>query len=111
MRKVLLTGVLLGVLFTFSACARNKDVVSDDSSKLLDKPEVTQAATKEKESGSSDSDNDSEDRYMKIQFGEDELFFPNIAEADRKRGVQYAETAYSLEMNSDIYEKINKPAG
>lgn len=48
MRKVLLTGVLLGVLFTFSACARNKDVVSDDSSKLLDKPEVTQAATKEK---------------------------------------------------------------
>lgn len=111
MRKVLLTGVLLGVLFTFSACARNKDVVSDDSSKLLDKPEVTQAATKEKESGSSDSDNDSEDRYKKIQFGEDELFFPNIAEADRKRGVQYAETAYSLEMNSDIYEKINKPAG
>ena len=51
------------------------------------------------------------DRYKKIQFGEDELFFPNIAEADRKRGVQYAETAYSLEMNSDIYEKINKPAG
>lgn len=111
MRKVLLTAALLGVMFTFSACSVNKDVVSDESSKLLDKPEVTQAATKEKESGSSDSDNDSEDRYKKIQFGEDELFFPNIAEADRKRGVQYAETAYSLEMNSDIYEKINKPAG
>ncbi len=111
MRKVLLTAALLGVMFTFSACSGNKDVVSDESSKLLDKPEVTQAATKEKESGSSDSDNDSEDRYKKIQFGEDELFFPNIAEADRKRGVQYAETAYSLEMNSDIYEKINKPAG
>lgn len=111
MRKVLLTAALFGVMFTFSACSGNKDVVSDESSKLLDKPEVTQAATKEKESGSSDSDNDSEDRYKKIQFGEDELFFPNIAEADRKRGVQYAETAYSLEMNSDIYEKINKPAG
>ena len=79
MRRVLLTTVLLGVMFTVSACSGNKDVVSDDSSKLLDKPEVTQAATKEKESGSSDSDNDSEDRYKKIQFGEDELFFPNIA--------------------------------
>ena len=111
MWRVLLTAALLGVMFTVSACSGNKDVVSDESSELLAKPEVTQAATKEKESGSSDSDNDSEDRYKKIQFGEDELFFPNIAEADRKRGVQYAETAYSLEMNSDIYEKINKPAG
>lgn len=111
MRKVLLTAALLGVMFSFSACTRNKDVVSDESSKLLDKPEVTQAATKEKESAGTDSDSTSEDRYKKVQFGEDELFFPNIAEADRKRGVQYAETAYSLEMNSDIYEKINKPAG
>ena len=48
MRKVLLTAALFGVMFTFSACSRNKDVVSDESSKLLDKPEVTQASTKEK---------------------------------------------------------------
>ncbi len=111
MRKVLLTAALLGVMFTVSACSRNKDAVSDESSELLDKPEVTQASTKEKDSGSLDSGSTSEDRYKKIQFGEDELFFPNIAETYRKRGVQYAETAYSLEMDYDIYEKINKPDG
>ena len=108
MRKVLLTAALLGVMFTVSACSRNKDAVSDESSELLDKPEVTQASTKEKDSGSLDSGSTSEDRYKKIQFGEDELFFPNIAETYRKRGVQYAETAYSLEMDYDIYEKIKK---
>lgn len=86
MRKALLTGVLLGVLFTFSACARNKDIVSGESSKLLDKPEVTQASTKEKESGSSDLGSTSEDRYKKIQYGDLELYLPNIAEADKKRG-------------------------
>ena len=45
MRRVLLTTVLLGVMFTVSACSGNKDVVSDESSGLLAKPEVTQAAT------------------------------------------------------------------
>ena len=78
MRKVLLTAALLGVMFTVSACSRNKDAVSDESSELLAKPEVTQASTKEKDSGSLDSGSTSEDRYKKIQFGEDELFFPNI---------------------------------
>ena len=68
MRKVLLTAALFGVMFTFSACSRNKDVVSDESSKLLDKPEVTQASTKEKESGSSDSGSTSADRYKKIHM-------------------------------------------
>ena len=47
MRKVLLTTVLLGVMFTVSACSGNKDVVSDESSELLAKPEVTQEETKE----------------------------------------------------------------
>ena len=84
MRKVLLTAALLGVMFTVSACSRNKDAVSDESSELLAKPEVTQASTKEKDSGSLDSGSTSEDRYKKIQFGEDELFFPNIAETYRK---------------------------
>ncbi len=111
MRKVLLTAALLGVMFTVSACSGSKDIVSDESSKLLDKPEVTQASTKEKESGSLDSGSTSEDRYKKIQFGKDELFLPNIAETDKKRGVQYAETAYSLEMDYDIYKKLNKPDG
>ena len=40
MRKVLLTAALLGVMFTVSACSRNKDAVSDESSELLDKPEL-----------------------------------------------------------------------
>lgn len=112
MRKVLLTAALFGVMFTFSACSRNKDVVSDESSKLLDKPEVTQASTKEKESGSSDSGSTSADRYKKIQYGDLELYLPNIAEADKKRGVQYVDDAYSLEADIyDIYKKINKPDG
>ena len=112
MRKVLLTAALLGVMFTFSACTKNKDVVSDESSKLLAKPEVTQASTKEKESGSSDSGSTSEDRYKKIQYGDLELYLPNIAEADKKRGVQYVDDAYSLEADiSDVYKKINKPDG
>ena len=97
MRKVLLTAALFGVMFTFSACSRNKDVVSDESSKLLDKPEVTQASTKEKESGSSDSGSTSADRYKKIQYGDLEL---------------YVDDAYSLEADIyDIYKKINKPDG
>lgn len=112
MRKVLLTAALFGVMFTFSACSRNKDVVSDESSKLLDKPEITQASTKEKESGSLDSGSTSEDRYKKIQYGDLELYLPNIAEADKKRGVQYVDDAYSLEADIyNIYKKINKPDG
>ena len=50
MKKLLLTMTLLGTVFTVSACSGNKDVVSDESSELLAKPEVTQAATKEGES-------------------------------------------------------------
>ena len=46
MKKLLLTMTLLGTVFTVSACSGNKDVVSDESSELLAKPEVTQAATK-----------------------------------------------------------------
>lgn len=112
MRKVLLTAALLGVMFTVSACSGSKDIVSGESSKLLDKPEVTQASTKEKESGSSDLGSTSEDIYKKIQYGDLELYLPNIAEADKKRGVKYVDDAYSLEMDiSDIYKKINKPDG
>ena len=112
MRKVLLTAALLGVMFTVSACSRNKDAVSDESSELLDKPEVTQASTKEKDSGSLDSGSTSEDRYKKIQYGDLELYLPNIAEADKKRGVQYVDDAYSLEADIyNIYKKINKPDG
>lgn len=112
MRKVLLTAALLGVMFTVSACSGSKDIVSGESSKLLDKPEITQASTKEKESGSSDLGSTSEDRYKKIQYGDLELYLPNIAEADKKRGVKYVDDAYSLEMDiSDIYKKINKPDG
>ena len=40
-----------------SACSGNKDVVSDESSELLAKPDVTQASAKGLESGSADSDN------------------------------------------------------
>lgn len=112
MRKVLLTAALLGVMFTVSACSGSKDIVSGESSKLLDKPEITQASTKEKESGSSDLGSTSEDRYKKIQYGDLELYLPNIAEADKKRGVKYVDDAYSMEMDiSDIYKKINKPDG
>ena len=40
MRRGLLTAALLGVMLTFSACSENKDVVSDESSELLAKPDV-----------------------------------------------------------------------
>ena len=46
MRRGLLTATLLGVMFTVSACSGNKDVVSDESSELLAKPDVTQASVK-----------------------------------------------------------------
>ena len=66
MRRVLLTTVLLGVMFTVSACSGNKDVVSDESSELLAKPEVTQAATKEGESFNDNSETDETGKYEKI---------------------------------------------
>ena len=58
MKKLLLTMTLLGTVFTVSACSGNKDVVSDESSELLAKPEVTQAATKEGESFNDNSETD-----------------------------------------------------
>ena len=59
MRRGLLTATLLGVMFTVSACSGNKDVVSDESSELLAKPDVTQVSAKGLESGSADSDSTS----------------------------------------------------
>ena len=112
MRRGLLTAVLLGVMLTFSACSENKDVVSDESSELLAKPDVTQASAKELESGSADSDSASAGKFKKIQFGDLELYLPDIAEADKKRGVKYVDDAYSLDMDLyEIHKKINKPDG
>ena len=67
MWRVLLTAALLGVMFTVSACSGNKDVVSDESSELLAKPEVTQASTKESESVNGNSGTDETGKYEKIQ--------------------------------------------
>lgn len=75
MWRVLLTAALLGVMFTVSACSGNKDVVSDESSELLAKPEVTQASTKESESVNGNSGTDETGKYEKIQYGEDEIYF------------------------------------
>lgn len=112
MRRELLTAALLGVMLTISACSENKDVVSDESSELLAKPEVTQASAKELESGSADSDSTSAGKFKKIQFGDLELYLPDIAEADKKRGVKYVDDAYSLDMDLyEIHKKINKPDG
>ena len=79
MKKIILVIVALIFMFTVSACSGKKDVVSDESSDLLAKPEVTQASTKEKESGSSDSGSTSADRYKKIQYGDLELYLPNLS--------------------------------
>ena len=87
MRKVLLTTVLLGVTFTVSACSGNKDVVSDESSELLAKPDVTQASAKGLESGSADSDSASAGKFKKIQFGDLELYLPDIAETHKKEAL------------------------
>lgn len=112
MRRGLLTATLLGVMFTVSACSGNKDVVSDESSELLAKPDVTQASAKGLESGSADSDSTSVGKFKKIQFGDLELYLPDIAEADKKRGVKYVDDAYSLDMDLyEIHKKINKPDG
>ena len=48
MKKIILVIVALIFMFTVSACSGKKDVVSDESSDLLAKPEVTQASTKER---------------------------------------------------------------
>ena len=112
MRRGLLTATLLGVMFTVSACSGNKDVVSDESSELLAKPDVTQASAKGLESGSADSDSASAGKFKKIQFGDLELYLPDIAEAHKKRGVKYVDDAYSLDMDLyEIHKKINKPDG
>ncbi len=51
-----------------------KDVVSDESSELLAKPEVTQAATKEGESFNDNSETDETGKYEN-QYGIYELYF------------------------------------
>ncbi len=45
-----------------------KDVVSDESSDLLAKPEVTQASTKESESVNGNSGTDETGKYEKISM-------------------------------------------
>ncbi len=110
MKKLLLTMTLLGTVFTVSACSGNKDVVSDESSELLAKPEVTQAATKEGESFNDNSETDETGKYEKIQYGIYELYFPIIKESDKIRGVQYLYDAYYAE-NMDVYKSINRPDG
>lgn len=69
MRRGLLTATLLGVMFTVSACSGNKDVVSDESSELLAKPDVTQASAKGLESGSADSDSALRGNLRKSSLG------------------------------------------
>ena len=110
MKKLLLTMALLGAVFTVSACSGNKDVVSDESSELLAKPEVTQASTKESESVNGDSGTDETGKYEKMQYGIYELYFPIIRESDKIRGVQYLYDAYFAE-NMDVYKSINRPEG
>ena len=110
MRKVLLTAALLGVMFTVSACSGNKDVVSDESSELLAKPEVTQASTKESESVNGNSGTDETGKYEKIQYGIYELYFPIIKESDKIRGVEYLYDAYFAE-NVNVHKSINRPEG
>ncbi len=77
MKKLLLTMTLLGVMFTVSACSGNKDAASDESSELLAKPEVTQAAAKESESVNGDSGTDETGKYEKIQYGIYEIYWLN----------------------------------
>lgn len=108
MRRVLLTVALLGVMFTVSACSGNKDVALDESSELLAKPEVTQASTKESNNGNSGTDETG--KYEKIQYGEDEIYFPIIKESDKIRGVQYLYDAY-YGGDLDVYKSINRPEG
>lgn len=110
MKKLLLTMALLGAVFTVSACSGNKDAASDESSELLAKPEVTQAATKEGESANDNSETDETGKYEKIQYGIYEIYFPIIKESDKIRGVQYLYDAYYME-NMDVYRLINRPDG
>ena len=110
MKKLLLTMTLLGTVFTVSACSGNKDVVSDESSELLAKPEVTQAATKEGENFNDNSETDETGKYEKIQYGIYELYFPIIKESDKIRGVEYLYDAYFAE-NVNVHKSINRPEG
>ena len=110
MKKIILVIVALIFMFTVSACSGKKDVVSDESSDLLAKPEVTQASTKESESVNGNSGTDETRKYEKIQYGEDEIYFPIIKESDKIRGVQYLYDAYYAE-NMDVYKSINRPDG
>ena len=107
MKKIILVIVALIFMFTVSACSGKKDVVSDESSDLLAKPEVTQASTKESESVNGNSGTDETGKYEKIQYGEDEIYFPIIKESDKIRGVQYLYDAYYAE-NMDVYKSINR---
>lgn len=110
MKKIILVIVALIFMFTVSACSGKKDIVSDESSDLLAKPEVTQASTKESESVNGNSGTDETGKYEKIQYGEDEIYFPIIKESDKIRGVQYLYDAYYAE-NMDVYKSINRPDG
>ena len=70
MKKIILVIVALIFMFTVSACSGKKDVVSDESSDLLAKPEVTQASTKESESvnGNSGTDETGKSSMERMRF-------------------------------------------
>ncbi len=86
--------------------SRNKDVVSDESSKLLDKPEVTQASTKEKKAEAQIQVVLQRTDTRKFNMEILNCIF-RILQRLTKRGVQYVDDAYSLEADIyDIYKRL-----